>query len=164
MKLGQLAFGRTAVLGGLVAGAFLVCCLSGCGEGGTAATLSGTVKFSGEPVPDGTIRLLPDEGVPGDGASSKITEGKYSLSGDTLKAGSHQVVIMAFRGTGQMVEDEGAEPEGVGGEEGEEIVDTGAPVMIEEKEQYIPDKYNRASAEKIDLTPGANSKDFDLQP
>ncbi len=162
MKLRQLAFGRTAMVGGLAVGAFLVCCLSGCGEGGSAASLSGTVKFDGEPIPDGSIRLLPSEGTPGDGASAKITDGSFSLSGDTLKAGAHQVVIMAFRGTGQMIEEEGAEPEDVGEDEASgEAAEAG---QVEEQEQYIPEKYNRTSQETIDLTPGENTKDFDLQP
>lgn len=161
MKLRQLAFGRTVL--GLLAGAFLVCGFSGCGEGGSAATLSGTVKYAGEPVAEGNIRLLAVEGTPGAGASAKIIDGKYSLSGEDLKSGKHQVVIFGYRGTGQMIEDEGAEPDSVGEDDaGEGDAAEGGPV--EEREQYIPDKYNRDATEMLDLTAGENTKNYDLQP
>lgn len=153
---------------GMVAGGLLLSTMIGCG-GGAPATLSGTVKFAGEPVADGSIRLTPNEGTPGTGGTGKITDGKYSITSDGLKAGSHSVVIFAFRNTGRMVEAAGAEPESVGVEEGEEGGEGGEggaakPVMEEEQEQYIPNQYNRNTTLTVDLKPGENTHDFDLQP
>ena len=159
---------RWSVLGGTLATVLYMSTLVGCG-GGAAATLSGTVKVDGEPVPQGTIRLLPEEGTPGEGGTGQITDGNYSISGDMLKSGKHKVVIFGYRETGRMLTEE-VEPDEAGGAEeaesgegGDNVAAGGGTRQIPETEQIVPDKYNRSSQEFIDLTPGENTKDFDLQ-
>ena len=60
-----------------------------------------------------------------------------------------------MRGTGQMVEVEGDMVDGELGEGG---------AREEEMVQYIPDRYNSATELTVDLAPGENTKDFDLEP
>jgi hypothetical protein len=161
---------RWSVLAEMMAAALLLATMVGCG-GGAKASLSGTVKFNGEPVAKGNIRLIPEEGVLGEGGASQITDGSYSISDETLRSGKHMVVISAFRETGRMITEE-AEPDDVGAEEDDEGGEGAAApasggaktVTVAEEEQYIPTNYNRQSELFVELKGGANTEDFDLQP
>lgn len=121
--------------------------LSGCGgtPAGEPATVRGTVKFNGEPLPKGSIRLATEDGTPGPGGVSPIENGHYEISDDVgLKAGRYLVMINAFKKTGRKykVSDDGPERE--------------------EEKQYLPRRYNDDSKEHLELTIGENTKDFDL--
>ena len=135
-----------------------LCCMVGCGSGGAAAGVSGTVTVNGEPLAEGAIQFLPDEGTDGKGAAAKIAAGSYSVPiGETLMAGKHTVRIMAYRGTGVMIEGEPAiDPES------ETVDDAGGGEMSEETEQYLPGEYNAASTLTADLKAGDNTQDFAL--
>lgn len=50
--------------------------LVGCG---TATTVSGTVTYDGQPVPDGWVTFLPADGK-GQEAGGQITDGKYHVT------------------------------------------------------------------------------------
>jgi hypothetical protein len=131
----------------------------GCGEGGEPASLSGTITYNGDPIPNGTIRLDPAEGTPGGPGASKITDGKYSIPlGDSLKAGKHNVTFGAQRPTGGKVEGEVIEAG-----EGDEDILTGDAGDTREMEEYLPAKYTGGSV-TIELKPGENTKNWDLEP
>lgn len=137
---GSQAFWSTVCV--LLAGTIL-----GCGSG-ASCSLSGQVSFEGQPIPDGNIRLNPIEGTPGPGGSAKIVNGAYEIAeGEGMLAGKHQVLISAARATGRMIRVEN--------------LDTGASER-EEIEQYIPERYNRATELVLDLEPGENTENYDL--
>ena len=161
-KRSRVLSAATLVLGGF----FAVNCLIGCTKQGAAASLKGTVKFGGQAVESGVIRLAPGAGTLGAGGASKITNGEFSIpSGETLKSGEHTVLIMATRSTGRKVQAPAIQSEVVNadGESGAASASS-SPKMIDETEQYIPEKYNRASELTITLQPGENTKDWDLMP
>ena len=126
---------------------FLLCvCLMGCGApAGKPAALRGTVKFNGEPVPKGGIRLSTEDGTPGTGGVSPIEDGHYEIPEDSgMKAGKYLVIINAFKKTGRKikVDEAGTERDG--------------------ERQYLPRRYNDDSQEHLELVPGENTKDYDL--
>lgn len=120
--------------------------LSGCGTpAGEAAALKGTVKFNGEPIKKGSVRLSAEDETPGPGGLSPITDGQYEIPLEKgTKAGKYLVMIYGFKETGRMI-----------------TVDDGAP-PIKEETQFIPRRYNDDSKEHIELQPGDNARDFDL--
>ena len=130
-----------------VGSAVLFCTLNmGCtNTAGETASLKGTVKFKGELLPKGAIRLSTEDGTPGTGGLSPITDGVYEIKETSgLKAGKHLVIINAFKPTGRKI-----------------IVDE-AGTQKEEERQYLPRRYNDDSREHIDISPGENIKDFEL--
>lgn len=84
---------------------FAVCC-TGCGSGAPkTVAVTGTVKFDGKPLPDGTITFMSmgekgEFGRPATGVLNK--EGKYKLStfapGDGALPGKYQVVVVSNSG------------------------------------------------------------------
>ncbi len=127
----------------------LVTSVTGCGV--PAAALSGDVKFDGNAIKEGTIRLVPIEGTKGTGGSAKIAEGKYDIPREGgLTAGKYEVMIMATEQRGFM------RAEGASGEGGTEQV----PRIV----QYIPESYNTATTLRVELSGGKNEKSFDLKP
>lgn len=135
------------------ANGFLVMCLCfcfllpGCGAGNAPerASIQGQVTFDGEPVEEGSIQFVPEQGVVGKPVATQISQGKYELSGDKGPAvGKNKVVIQATRKTGKQVKD-------IMGE------------MVEERESYIPPKYNEQSELFIEIKSGSNTEDFSLE-
>ncbi|MES2790697.1 MAG: hypothetical protein V4719_13885 [Planctomycetota bacterium] len=118
----------------------------GCGKpAGEAAALKGTVKFNGELVKKGSVRLSSEDDTPGPGGLSPITDGQYEIPLEKgTKAGKYLVMVYGFKETGRMIK-----------------VDDGAP-PIKEEVQFIPRKYNDDSKEHLELQPGDNARDFDL--
>jgi hypothetical protein len=137
--------GLSGGLAGLIAALLLLpLTVWGCSTKGAPATLSGQVKFRGEPVAKGSIRLDPVEGQ-GQPASAPITDGRYEIgAGAGLVAGKYRVSITGVRVVGTREDPE-----------------TGQ--TIEETEQYIPENYNTRTTLEIAITAGENKKDFDLQ-
>lgn len=128
---------------------FVLSCLilSGCGGAPVAksASLKGTVKFNGDPLPKGAVRLSTEDGTPGPGGVSPIEDGHYEITDESgLKAGKYLVIISAFKKSGRKI-----------------IVDE-AGTEREEEKQYLPRRYNDSSELHLELTAGENTKDFEL--
>lgn len=119
--------------------------LSGCGraaDGVTRVPVSGKVTFSGEPVADGEIRLVAEDGKRTD--AGRIKEGAYSLQ---AVPGKKRVEIYATKEDPSKKVPSAVTPGGF------------EPV----REMYIPEKYNAKTALKADVTEtGSNSFDYPL--
>ena len=106
--------------------------LSGCGSGGPqTCTVTGTVTFNGNPLPEANILFEPEsgKGVPDSG---KIIDGKYKLE---VKPGKKQVKITATREVG--------EPD---------------PVMgARRRVSFIPAEYNSSTKLSAEVTPGGKN-------
>ncbi len=150
----------------VIAVLFIVC-IVGCGSP-DAASLSGTVTFNGEPIPDGSIRLTAQGGIDSQGGASPIVNGSYEIpTSGGLVAGTYKVAINATRPAtpeeiaAMKAADDDEEEED---EEGEDESEGGAAAETVIKKQYLPKQYNQTSTLTVDLTTGANTKDFDLEP
>ena len=119
----------------------LVCL--GCGSGSRQA-IEGTVTLDGQPLANGEITFIPEEGTKGPTAGAEIVDGKFAIpTARGTFAGKFRVEITASRVGNQKV---------VGHLRGE----TGYAY-----EQFIPSKYNNASQLKADVNADAeNHFDF----
>lgn len=113
---------------------------SGCGDGKPPKySLSGTVTFNGQPIPDGSImfqatdkRTAPDTAL--------IVDGKYTLK---LPAGEKLVMVEASKFVGPEDKTMGVRP----------------------RDQYIPHKYNIESKLTMEVKPqDGNVYDLPLRP
>jgi hypothetical protein len=118
----------------------LLVLVAGCGSSGPKLySVSGTVTYNGQPLPDGDIIFAP--ATPGGVEyAGKVAAGKFSFNSE---AGGKKVKILASREEGAVDPQMGAAP----------------------RRQYIPEKYS--SAEKTELTAevtasGKNSYTFTL--
>jgi hypothetical protein len=133
-----------------VASLLLMAAVTGCGGG--SSSVSGEVKFNGQPIPEGTIRLDPLGESDAPPASAPIQNGKYEIpSSSGLQPGKYRVAIMAVAKTGRTVK----AFEQLEGESG----------TVEQLYQYIPEAYNRESTLEVELNAGDNpGKNFELTP
>jgi hypothetical protein len=124
----------------------LLClCLAGCSDGG-ACSVSGQVTFDGQPLPEGNIKFDPAGESQGAAGAAKIQDGRYEIPLDSgMLAGKFLVSVTANKKTGRTVKQ----------------FDSTTATM-DEIIQYIPDRYNVQSELQVDLTPGPNQKDFQL--
>jgi len=124
----------------------------GCGESGVErAEVQGNVTFDGTPVESGTISFIPIEGTQGPSAGGAITDGSYHIPPDKGPViGKHRVQIVGTRKTGKQMK------------AGPEAEDPNA--IIDEIEMFIPPEYNTRSELTVDVEPGTNEFDFDLEP
>ena len=89
---------------GLIVASFLCATLGfgGCGDDGPKLfRVTGQVKYNGEPVIVGSVVYLPrDPGVGRQATGQLDEEGKFALttfqSGDGVKAGEYDVIVLAF--------------------------------------------------------------------
>lgn len=118
--------------------------LAGCG-GGTAS-VEGTASFNGEPIADGSINFVSDQGKAQAGGT--IKDGKYTVGADRgLTAGKYKVEVYWNKKTGKTVID---------------TADTGQAKA--ETKQVIPEQFNKATTLTADLKGGSNSGiNFDLK-
>ena len=124
----------------------------GCGQGGKRCSLKGTVRFAGELLPDGDIRLDPIQNPKAARASAHIENGQFEIPRKAgMLAGSYRVSAWAVRPTGRKV----VSHETLHGQKIERVA---------EEEQYIPEHYNRRSQLHITLEPGENTKELNLGP
>lgn len=125
---------------------------AGCGSGKPAASVSGSVKYAGEVISAGSIRLDPVDAKGGKAVGTQIKDGKYEISLDAgLVEGEYLVAILGTRETGKSI----APAERLHGT---------PSTPIKETEQFIPEKYNANSKLKISLKAGANlNQDFNLE-
>jgi len=139
VRLGLLA---SALMGAIVC--------TGCGTG-DPCSLRGVVKFNGELLPEGDVRLDPVNHPEAARASAHIEAGEFEISQSAgMLAGVYRVAVYAVRPTGRKV----LTREALNGRKIERII---------EEEQYIPERYNRRSKLHIELAPGENEKELILE-
>jgi hypothetical protein len=123
--------------------------IPGCGKSGadvTRASISGKVSLGGEPLKEGRIRFIPETTSSAGMAVATIADGKYSIPADKGPAiGKARVEITSYRNTGKKI----PLPDSPGQTE-------------DEKEQFLPEKYNMKSKLRADVQGGENTKDFKL--
>jgi len=120
---------------GLLGG--LALALTGCGRP-TTYSVSGTVTYKGEPIPDGYVAFVPEG--PGRGGGGVITSGSYQVR---AQAGKNRVEITASKMMPL--------PRGRVGMNGAK----------EEVQQYLPARYNSKTELKADIT-SSTTLDFNL--
>lgn len=117
--------------------------LTGC-SGDKHRAVSGEVSLDGEPVSNGSILFLPTSGDGKKGAA-EITEGKYAIPAEQgLPPGNYRVEIRWSKPTGKQI------PSGDPG------------MMMDERSEAMPDKYNTASTLTAEIIAGNNRHDFKL--
>lgn len=114
----------------------MVVAVGGCGTGDGKVSVTGTVTFDGNPMPDGYVTLTPEGG--GTPAAGPIHDGKFILS---ATPGNHRVEIEASRFVGPK-----------------------NPIMgLQPREQYVPARYNSETTLREEVTSqGPNVLDFSL--
>lgn len=119
---------------------------TGCG-GGDRATVSGTVRFGGAPLEQGTLELRTLDNT-GAVAFAVITRGSFSIT-DTarLRPGTYRLVINAPRKSGRKIPVGSPAPPGTMGDE-----------MVES----IPGRYNESSELEQVIARGSNTLKLDL--
>ena len=126
--------------------------LLGCSGKSSDCTVSGTVMFDNQPVPDGDIvfRDAEDKVAPGTG---KIKDGKFTFP---VKPGKKKVQIFATRLMKVPPEKTDALPPGIPGM-------PGAKSQTERPLNYIPMRYNTTTELTADVTAdGPNQYEFKL--
>jgi hypothetical protein len=136
----QFEVEKHSSLGGLAGLLFVLSLVTGCGQqGAELATVSGTVRMDGQPLPNVLVEFQPEEGSPSYGTTN--AEGyyflKYSRSRDGARPGRHTVRIKAT----EVVNDDG------------EVV---------QSEVKVPARYYRKSELTAVVESGSNTLDFDL--
>ena len=107
--------------------------------------VSGTAKLAGEPVEVGYIMFVSTSG--GKSSGGKITDGAFELSGDKgIPKGSYKVKITGERPSGKKIPDSDYPDQ-----------------MIDEIEQYIPDRYNSKSELTLDVAGPIEPLEYDLK-
>ena len=125
-----------------VLGCVLIAALGLAGCGSKDATVSGRVKFDGQPIQTGSIAFVPVDGKT-PSAEGVIRDGKYSLP---MLPGEKRVQILATKVVGKWQVYQG---------------DPNSP-MADKTEQYIPVQYNQGGKLTASVKPGSNKFDFDL--
>ncbi len=135
----------------------LLMVLIGCHRGAAARVpLHGHVSFKGESIADGKISFIPQSREKKAGApiSGFIQQGEYSFEakdGPTL--GSYRVEIEGFHKTGRQIPDMFT-PLAPGQPRG----------MIDEKQPFVPEKFNSNSTLTADVTAETKELNFELKP
>ncbi|MFO0822580.1 MAG: hypothetical protein U0792_05575, partial [Gemmataceae bacterium] len=114
----------------------------GCGGGADTGEVSGSVKFDGKPVEEGSISFIALEGN-APTAGGVIKGGKYTAT--KVPVGAAKVSISAVKVVGK-----------------KKAYDTPDSKEIDITEPLLPAKYNTASELRFDVKPGTQTKDFDL--
>ena len=105
-------------------GILLMC---GCGDS-RRQRFEGTATFDGQPIDNGYIRLIPQEGTAGPAAGANIEKGRFAIAAENGPfAGTFRVEVTAMRAGSRKKYD----PE------------TNQKIAV--PEQYIPAKYNSES-------------------
>lgn len=114
----------------------------GCGGSSEVSSVEGVVTLDGEPVPEATVEFTPvGEGRPSTGRTDESGhyELAYSATEMGAKIGEHTVKIT----TGGMKADESGN--------------------LVEVEETIPARYNEQTELTVEVTPGSNTLDFELE-
>ncbi|QDT91238.1 hypothetical protein [Gimesia algae] len=124
-------------------------CFGGSKENLERAFVSGTVRFDGKPLSEGSIQFIPDldatgQRIHGKAVQAIITNGVYMLEADQGPVvGANKIMVNATRKTGKFQNFDG--------------------VKTEIMQQYIPAKYNADSTLRYEVKAGENTADFSLQ-
>lgn len=115
--------------------------------------LHGQVTYSGEPVADGIVSLLPAGG--GEvSVSTPIESGRYAFTEEHgPPPGDYRLEIEGFRKTGRKIPDL-VTPAPAGQ----------PPATIDEKTPFIPPKHNSDSTTTVSVSPDKPQLDFQLKP
>jgi hypothetical protein len=121
----------------------------GCGkEGAKRGAIHGEVKLDGQLLEAGAVMFSPIEGTKGPATGGEIKNGRYELSGAAGPVvGWNRVEFRATRKSGRKV----PSPFGRPGE------------MIDEMVGAVAPQYGSASKLKVEVLPGDNTKDFQIQ-
>ncbi|QDU89155.1 hypothetical protein Pla175_25420 [Pirellulimonas nuda] len=119
---------------------------AGCG-GPTYCAFEGKVSVNGQPVPTGLIVFSPAApSATQREAVAEIADGRYALPlAKKVAPGDYKVAITGERKTGKKFE-----------------TDPGSGVFADEREQFVPEKYNARSELTATLAPDMPPLDFDL--
>lgn len=127
----------------LLAGVVLI----GCSAQSDRSRVQGTVSYNGEPVDDGGIAFIPDEGGDAARATGEIRDGHYDLDSTRGPSpGKYHVEIYWNKKTGR------------------QLTSPSGKATKDETRQAIPAKYNEHTELTVDIKPGRNTLDFDLKP
>ena len=116
-----------------------VAILAAAGCGPATSNVSGTVTFNGEAVAKGAISLFPPDGK-GAPAGGLITDGRYSIRG--VAPGEKIVQLSAPIVAGTRKDDYGND--------------------TQVAEELLPASWGRASQERITVTAGSMTKNFEI--
>lgn len=125
-----------------------LCLIVGCSETSPErGNVSGQVQLNGKPLPEGTIRFIPEQSTPGAIAFARISAGAYRMEGETAPViGKYRVEIEAMGKTGEK----------------EPAPDSPPGTLIEVERQYLPEKYNARTTLTAEIKSGSNQHDFKL--
>lgn len=127
----------------------LVALMAGCRQKPAACWVKGQVRFEGQNVVDGSLRMDPVGPSASPGGASRIVNGSYDIPRPKgMLAGKYRIKAMAVRPTGRKLRNP-------------ERLSDSDPMEIDEQLQYLPDCYNERSEVVIELVPGENVQDFD---
>lgn len=114
----------------------------GCGSG--RPVMEGVVTLDGTPIANGSIRLLPAQGM-GQTAGTGIVDGRYRMEAST---GPMKVIINSPRESDKKIFDPAPD-------------DTSR--MVDTYEEQVPARYNDATEIEVTIVPGRNEFDFALK-
>lgn len=129
-----------AAAGGGVLIVFLLA-LAGCGDGSTGE-VNGSVKVDGQPVEEGAITFIP-------------VDGKTTTAGGSIKSGHYSAKVPVG-----VMKVEIRKPKITGYKKLYPTPDSQTRPVTEES---LPAKYNEKTQLQLDVKPGANTKDWELQ-
>lgn len=119
-----------------------VLAVAGCGGGDGMAEVSGTVTVDGQPAKVGAITFIPIDGV-GQTAGAQIVDGAYTAR---VAPGTCKVEVRVSKVVGER-----------------KMYDaTDAPVK-QILTESLPPKYNDMSELSLEVKPGVNEKNYDLE-
>jgi hypothetical protein len=131
----------------VVAAAVMLALAVGC-DSGSRSGVKGSVNYDSQSVDKGGIAFIPEGDAndkPRVRATGQIRDGKYELDGQHgPNPGKYRVEITWHKKTGQKVPGEGG-------------------VLKDETQQVLPAKYNTESKTTVDVLPGRNTFDFNLE-
>jgi len=125
---------------GLLLCVVTLACLVGCGP--KMGTVSGRVTVDGKPLVKGVICFVP-ETDPNRSTTVEIVNGQYTAN---VVAGLTLVQISAPVSAGAFPEHDGPDA-----------------AMVERTEESLPEKYHGASELSLEVKPGPNTKDWQVE-
>lgn len=111
---------------------------------GARVLVKGEVKYKGEPLAEGNIQFVPADGN-GYQSYGQIISGSYTIPPEKgPSAGkTYTVKIIAMKSNGKKI-----------------LTEAGP---VDDKEQFLPTKFNEESTLSCEIKPGENTQNFDLQ-
>lgn len=123
----------------------VLCC--GCGGRSDHADLNGEVLLDGQPLPDGSVLLVPVNSSKGTTAGGAIKDGKFAINGKAAPGvGEYMVEIHASKLSGRKVQ----KAMGKKGELDDEMVEAVAP------------RFNARTELRVEVKPGGTNARFEV--